>query len=80
MLDNALVFAQSGNRLRHSITALPAMTLGKAGWRVKPGFHAVGRTAAGILNYPYYVSGLSLGEGTMFGRVAGQLVASSKPA
>ena len=45
-----------------------------------PGFHAVGRTAAGILNYPYYVSGLSLGEGTMFGRVAGQLVASTKPA
>lgn len=45
-----------------------------------PGFHAVGRTAAGILNYPYYVSGLSLGEGTMFGRVAGQLVAATKPA
>lgn len=40
-----------------------------------PGFYAVGRTAAGILNFRFYLSGLSLGEGTMFGRVAGQTLA-----
>lgn len=40
-----------------------------------PGLYAVGRAAAGILNYRYYLSGLSLGEGTMFGRVAGQMLA-----
>ena len=40
-----------------------------------PGFYAVGRTAAGILNFRFYLSGLSLGEGTLFGRVAGQALA-----
>lgn len=43
-----------------------------------PGLYAVGRAAAGILNYRYYLSGLSLGEGTMFGRVAGQALAKQK--
>lgn len=41
------------------------------------GLYAVGRTAAGILNYRFYLSGLSLGEGTLFGRVAGQALAKA---
>lgn len=40
-----------------------------------PGLYAVGRAAAGILNVRFYLSGLSLGEGTLFGRVAGQRLA-----
>lgn len=40
-----------------------------------PGLYGVGRTAAGILNFRFYLSGLSLGEGTLFGRVAGQALA-----
>lgn len=40
-----------------------------------PGLYAIGRTAAGILNFRFYLSGLSLGEGTLFGRVAGQTLA-----
>jgi 3-oxo-5alpha-steroid 4-dehydrogenase len=43
-----------------------------------PGFFAVGRVAAGILNYPYYLSGLSLGEGTLFGRIAGRTAAEQR--
>ena len=44
LLDNALVFAHSDTNYAkiHSITALPAMTIGKAGGRLKTGLHVVG--------------------------------------
>ena len=42
-----------------------------------PGLRARSRTAVGILNYPHDLSGLSLGEGIMFGRIAGETAARS---
>ncbi|MBI2710102.1 MAG: FAD-dependent oxidoreductase [Actinobacteria bacterium] len=42
---------------------------------VIPGLYAVGRTASGIPAFGY-VSGISLGEGTFFGRIAGRRAAA----
>ena len=42
-----------------------------------PGLYAAGRTAAGIAAHGY-VSGISLGDGTFFGRRAGQSAAASR--
>ena len=41
LLDNTLVYAQTDTNFAktHSITGLPAMTAGKAGGRLKTGFH-----------------------------------------
>jgi len=41
-----------------------------AGGEVIPGLYAAGRTSAGIPVSPYYASGLSIGDGTFFGRRA----------
>ena len=43
-----------------------------------PGLYAVGRNAAGIPTAPYIASGLSVGDGSFFGRRAGK--AAARPA
>ncbi|HLG86758.1 MAG TPA: FAD-dependent oxidoreductase [Alphaproteobacteria bacterium] len=43
-----------------------------------PGLYAVGRTATGVLGPHFYHSGISLGEGTIFGRIAGEHAASRR--
>lgn len=43
-----------------------------------PGLYAAGRTAAGVPVSPYYASGLSLGDGSFFGRRAARHAAARK--
>jgi 3-oxo-5alpha-steroid 4-dehydrogenase len=42
-----------------------------------PGLFAAGRTTAGICSFGY-ASGLSIGDSTLFGRLAGRAVANSE--
>jgi 3-oxo-5alpha-steroid 4-dehydrogenase len=43
-----------------------------------PGLYASGRTSAGVPTAPYHASGLSIGDGTFFGRRAGRAAAERR--
>lgn len=44
-----------------------------------PGLYAAGRTTAGVPVAPYIASGISVGDGSFFGRIAGRIAAGGKP-
>ena len=43
-----------------------------------PGLYAAGRTTAGLPVAPYIASGISVGDGSFFGRIAGKNAAEGK--
>ncbi len=75
-VDNAFFAAHTFGGLRTDVDSRVFNSFGEA----IPGLYAAGRNTAGIPIAPYIASGLSVGDGTFFGRRAGRAAAEEAAA